>query len=191
MKHFRTTTLALGLAAFASTASAATMPVFSANGFANVDPFGVSFFDDLSGDVAITAVADIDVDGSFIAGEFSVEENASPFNTLLFTQTATSIVLNLVDGAEDTLEILVEDVSGTRADEFTDGARIVFSFFEEEIDEFGDVAASVKVFGAGDLTPIPLPASALLLIGGLGALGAMRRRRSFAPAAPRGATLGL
>ncbi|MEL7104657.1 MAG: VPLPA-CTERM sorting domain-containing protein [Pseudomonadota bacterium] len=172
MKHTITLLLAAAFAACASLATASTVPAFSTEGEAFVDLPFIDFEDDGSNpDIFVTATAEVDFLGDVVFASFEILDAVS-FNPLFFTETVTSYAFDLGAG-EDTLEVLVSDITGERAGDFSRGARIVFSFFEEDIDG-GFVAASVDVFA----TPIPLPASALLLLAGVGALGAMRRRTS-------------
>lgn len=172
MKHTITLLLAAAFAACASLASASSVPAFSAEGEAFIDLPFIDFEDDgvTNPEIFVTATSEVDSFGNVVFASFSIED-ADTFDLLFSTETVTDYVLDLGAG-EDTLEVLVNDITGDRAGDFVNGAKLVFSFFEEDI-YGGSVVASVDVFA----TPIPLPASAVLLLAGLGALGAMRRRR--------------
>ena len=63
--------------------------------------------------------------------------------------------------------------SGTFA--FNVQAGDVFGYYINAIDNFGGAANGTAFF---DVTAVPVPASALLLLGAVGGLGAMRRRKA-------------
>jgi hypothetical protein len=140
------------------------------------------------GDLCRGSVACIDLDGSSSnAGVFQTVESFAPGDYKLSfviygssrgdTNDVTVSLggLNLVQSITSAGDWIVADILATIG---AGGSKLSFSNFGG--DNLGAILDSVKLVKVGDVVPgIPLPAAALLLMGGLGLLGMMgwRRRR--------------
>lgn len=151
--------------------------------------FGFNVFGSVSSNTATTPVtsslmliinADILPDGTIITGSMSMADGGAAWlngslSALAFTNNASG---------DDTIELLFNGHTGAAAAEFG-GLSVVTLTGEFGATPFDPTAplALSGVFGSARLNPatssavIPLPATGLILIGGLGALGVAARRR--------------
>lgn len=74
------------------------------------------------------------------------------------------------------LTVTFGDLSGSAADAYNGQAIAIFDFSEIFGGATFDLVDGMTYDVAADIVPAPLPASALLLVGGLAGLGALRRR---------------
>ena len=98
---------------------------------------------------------------SFTASDLSKTEGTS--DGVTYSTTATYVIIKV--GKDPNYTILRNDSGGS------------FDFSWSGADSAG---AGISHFTVGGLSPIPLPAAGFLLLGALGGLGLMRRRRKIA-----------
>nr|WP_132464324.1 PEP-CTERM sorting domain-containing protein [Rhodovulum marinum] len=140
----------------------ATGPALDAPDFSGLDVTGPGEF--------FTLRADGEVLGSYTCAADATEETNPqriPGGAVNADDTDCTFSLNLAlpGGLLDTL--------------LADGATVVEMLFSDIVDDFGDgdtVTATLSYTEASAPEIIPLPATASMLLGGLGLMGALRRR---------------
>ncbi len=117
----------------------------------------------------------------FVSGSFDPgTQGENPFDVALAlipvslsdTDAIDAVGLTEVEIGTDFVALLFDDLEGALAGQFTGGQLLAF-FSDPELD--GE--ASFELRRLNDLEVIPLPATGLLLLGGLAAFGLLRRKR--------------